>query len=201
MNLFSLKKSFSQVFGRLFLRRLLSCSLCIIALSFVMSFCFASPAIAALDDDRYDGNIYMIYAGNGSLVPPKVTLADSLKKHKPAIVVFYADDSRDSKQYALVVSRLQEFYGRAATIIPIAIDSLGLKTQYKPTEAGYYYSGVVPQTVILDGEGNVVFNEKGQIPYEKMDDVLREVFDLLPRSESAELRRRIVNEINAELSE
>ncbi|NBD32643.1 MAG: thioredoxin family protein, partial [Cyanobacteria bacterium] len=27
-------------------------------------------AIAGLDDDRYDGNIFALYAGNGSLVPP-----------------------------------------------------------------------------------------------------------------------------------
>jgi thiol-disulfide isomerase/thioredoxin len=201
MNFYILKKHFSQGFSRLFGRRLLSCSLCVLVLCFVSFFCGVPSAIAALNDDRYDGNIYMIYAGNGSLVPPKVTLADTLKQHKPAIVVFYADDSRDCKEYALVVSRLQEFYGRAANIIPVAIDSLGIKTEYKPTEAGYYYSDVVPQTVIFNDQGKVVFNEKGQVPYEKMDDVLRPVFNLLPRSESVELKRRIVNEFNAELSE
>ncbi|MDY6785222.1 MAG: thylakoid membrane photosystem I accumulation factor [Cyanobacteriota bacterium] len=201
MNLLSLKERFSQVLNRLFLQRLLSCGFCIILAIAVSLSCWVPSAIAALDDDRYDGNIYMIYAGNGSLVPSKVTLADSLKLHRPAIVVFYADDSRDSKEYAIIVSRLQEFYGRAASIIPVAIDSLGLETEYKSNEAGHYYSGVVPQTVIFDDEGKVVFNEKGQVPYEKMDDVLREVFDLLPRSESKELRRRIVNEFNVELRE
>ena len=29
-----------------------------------------SPVQAVLNDDRYDGNIYALYAGNGSLVPP-----------------------------------------------------------------------------------------------------------------------------------
>jgi len=29
-----------------------------------------APAQAVLNDDRYDGNIYALYAGNGSLVPP-----------------------------------------------------------------------------------------------------------------------------------
>ena len=57
----------------------------------------------------------------------------------------------------------------------------------------------MPQTVLINQQGEVVINEKGQVPFEKIDDVFREVFDLLPRSESAELKRRIVNEINVEL--
>ena len=43
------------------------------------------------------------------------------------------------------------------------------------------------------------FDEQGQIPYEEVDDTLREVFDLLPRSESVELKRRSFNEFNYEL--
>ena len=37
----------------------------------------SSPAHASLNDDSFDGNIFALYAGNGSLVPPRVTLADS----------------------------------------------------------------------------------------------------------------------------
>ena len=69
------------------------------------------------------------------------------------------------------------------------------------TKVAYYYQGFVPQTVLINQQGEVVINEKGQVPFEKIDDVFREVFDLLPRSESAELKRRIVNEINVELKE
>ncbi|MEQ9625976.1 MAG: thioredoxin family protein, partial [Coleofasciculus chthonoplastes F1-TOW-03] len=39
-------------------------------------------ALAELNDDHFDGNIFALYAGNGSLVPPRVTLADSMKAHK-----------------------------------------------------------------------------------------------------------------------
>lgn len=177
-------------------------ALLLVAIVGFLSFVWATPpARAGLNDDRFDGNIYVIYAGNGSLVPSKSTLADSLKRERPAIVVFYADDSRDSKQYALIVSRLQEFYGRAATIIPVAVDSIALDTQYPPTEPAHYYRGLIPQTVVIDQKGRVVFDEVGQVPFEQMDDVLREVFDLLPRSESVELKRRSFNEFNAELSE
>lgn len=157
------------------------------------------PARAGLTDDHFDGNIYALYAGNGSLVPPRVTLADALRRHKPALLVFYVDDSSDCKQYASVVNRVQEFYGRAADLLPIDIDTLPEGATFTPEEPGYYYQGLVPQTVLINQAGEVVLNESGQIPYEQVDDVFRQVFDLLPRSESVELKRRPVNEINTEL--
>jgi hypothetical protein len=159
----------------------------------------APLALAGLNDDRFDGNIFALYAGNGSIVPPKTTLADSLKRGKPALLVFYVDDSSDCKNFASVVSQLQAFYGRAASFMPIDVDALPLKSSYTTTEPGYYYQGYVPQTVLLDQSGKVALNAKGRIPFEQVDDAFRRVFDLLPRSESVELKRRPVNEINTEL--
>ena len=158
-------------------------------------------ALAGLHDDSFDGNVFVLYAGNGSLVPPRMTLAESMKQEKPALIVFYLDDSSDCKQYATVISQLQAPYGRAASFIPVSVDSLPLKSKYEPTEPGYYYEGLVPQTVLIDQKGKVVLNETGQVAYERVDDVFRDVFDLLPRSESLELKRRTVNEINTELVE
>ncbi len=158
-------------------------------------------ALAGLNDDKFDGNIFVLYAGNGSLVPPPMTLAQSLKREKPALMVFYTDDSSDCKQYALTISQLQAPYGRAASFIPVNIDSLPLKSTYSKAEPGYYYEGLVPQTVLIDQKGKVVLNETGRLAYERIDDTFREVFDLLPRSESIELKRRKVNEFNTELTE
>ncbi|NEO99843.1 MAG: thioredoxin family protein [Symploca sp. SIO2E9] len=157
------------------------------------------PALAGLNDDRFDGNIFALYGGNGSLVPPRVNLAESLKKEKPALLVFYVEDSSDCKRFSSVVSQLQQPYGRAASFIPINIDSLSPESSYTPTEPGYYYQGLVPQIVIINHDSKVVLNEVGQVSYEQVDDVFREVFDLLPRSESVELKRRAFNEINTEL--
>ncbi len=160
-----------------------------------------SPVSANINDDRYEGNIYILFGGNGSLVPPRMDLPTSLKREKPAILVFYVDDSSDCKQFSIEVTRLQEFYGRAASIIPVTVDSFIDKDQYTPEESAYYYSGVVPETVILDQQGKVVYDGKGQVPYEEMDDVLREVFDLLPRSESLVLKRRSFNEFNSGMAQ
>ena len=173
-------------------------STCLLLLS-----CFllgTPPALAGLKDDHFDGNIFVLYSGNGSLVPPKVTLAASLKRDRPTLLVFYVDDSSDCKQFAPVVSQLQAFYGRAADLIPIDVDTILPKSTYAPTEPGYYYEGVVPQVLVFNQAGEVVLNKKGQVPFEQVDDTFRQVFNLLPRSESVELKRRVVNEINTELT-
>ncbi|GET38148.1 thylakoid membrane photosystem I accumulation factor [Microseira wollei] len=158
------------------------------------------PALAKFDNDTFDGNIFVLYAGNGSLVPPKVTLAQSLKRDKPTLLVFYTDDSSDCKQYATVVSSLQAFYGRVTDFIPISVDAIAPKSTYTPDEPGYYYSGFVPQVVLFDQSGKIVLNEKGQVPFERVDDAFRKVFNLLPRSASVELKQRPVNEFNTELT-
>ncbi|MEO0518706.1 MAG: thylakoid membrane photosystem I accumulation factor [Cyanobacteria bacterium P01_A01_bin.116] len=159
----------------------------------------SAPALAELNDDHYDGNIFALYAGNGSIVPPRFNLAQSFKQDKPTLLFFYADDSRDSKLFASVVSQLQAPYGRAANFVAIAADSVPVKDSYDKTEAGYYFQNAVPHTVIFDKDNNEVYNKIGQVPYEEIDDKLREVFDLLPRTESVELRRRSFNEVNTEL--
>jgi len=169
------------------------------AIALLVLFSWVSPAAAGVNDDRYEGNIYPLYAGNGYLVPPRVTLKQSFDRNTPAVLVFYIDDSSDSKKFAPVLSSVDAFYGRVVNIIPIDVDSIPVKDSYDPIEPGYYYKGLVPQTLVFDQSGDVVLDEIGNIPYEKIDDVLRKVFDLLPRSESVELKRREVNELNTEL--
>jgi len=166
----------------------------------LMTLC-APAALAGIDDDRFDGNIFALYAGNGSLIPPRVSLAESRQREKATVLMFYVDDSRDCKRYASVISQVDAFYGRAADIVPINVDAIPPKSSYGPTEPGYYYEGYVPQTIVLDQSGKVVLNTKGNTPYEQIDDVLREVFDLLPRTESVELKRRSFNEFSGELAE
>jgi len=158
-------------------------------------------AIAGLDDDNYDGNIFALYAGNGSLVPSTVTLAESMNAGKPVFLVFYLEDSKDCKAFSVTVSELQRYYGQAASFIPINVDKLAGEQEFQPTEAGYYYRGLVPQSVILDQEGDIAFDQVGQVSFETLDDAFRDVFDLLPRSESKQRKRRPLNELNVELRE
>ncbi|MFN6535758.1 MAG: thylakoid membrane photosystem I accumulation factor [Nostoc sp. EkiNYC01] len=178
-------------------RRLLSKCVLLVVCLFIISM---QPAYAGLDDDRYDGNMFVVYAGNGSLVPSRQTLAQSLAEHKPVFLAFYLDDSSDSKRYAISISRVQEFYGKVAEIIPISVDSIPFKETYDPTEPGYYYSGSVPQVLVFNQSGEVVLNKKGQVPFEEIDDEFRKIFNLLPRTETAKLQRRAFNEFSSELA-
>lgn len=173
-------------------------SIVTIALVFTCYLCLSQPVLAGIEDDKYDGNVFVLYAGNGSLVPPRTSLAEALRLKKPAIIVFYIDDSSDCKKYSSTISQIQAPYGKAASIIPVTVDSLDLDRKYTNTEPGYYYNGTVPQTVIIDKDGKVRLNETGQLSFEKIDDTFREVFDLLPRTESVELKRRSFNEFNSE---
>ncbi len=159
-----------------------------------------APAYASLITDTYDGNIFPLYAGNGSLIPPRSTLAQALERSdRPTVLSFYIDDSSDCKQFSTVLTQVDAYYGRAADLVFLSIDTIPPKESYELTEPGYYYKGYVPQTVIFNPAGEVVFDEIGQVSFEAMDDVLRDLFNLVPRSESIELKRRIVNEVNVEL--
>lgn len=174
---------------------------CLLILIVSFSTWWTFPASATIDDDRYEGNVFVLFGGNGSLVPPRMDLPTSLKRQKPAILVFYIDDSSDCKKFSGLVTRVQEFYGKVASIIPVSVDSFVDQQKYTPQDPAYYYKGVVPQTVILNQQGKIVYDGKGQVPYEEIDDSLRKVFDLLPRSESEVLKRRSFNEFNAGMSQ
>ena len=132
-------------------------------------------------------------------MPPKVSLEQSLRYGKVALVVIYVDDSSDCKKFASVISQLQAPYGRVANFVPIMADSIPVKASYEPNEPGYYFKDAVPQTLVFDAEGELLFNEVGTVAYEAIDDAMRDAFNLLPRTESEELRRRPLNEVNTEL--
>jgi hypothetical protein len=157
-------------------------------------------ALAAIDDDRFDGNIFALYAGNGSLVPSPVTLAESFQGERPTLVTYYLEDSSDCKKFSAVISEIQAYYGRVIDIIPVNVDSIPLQGPFGSTEPGAYYRGKIPQTVLFNAKGEKVLDVAGRADFQVFDDALRQVFDLLPRSESVELkRRRSLNEVNAEL--
>lgn len=171
--------------------------LMVLGLSCLLS---ANPAWAGRDDDHFDGNVFPLYAGDGALVPPRVPFAQALKNHRPILLELYIDDSFDCKQYAPVISRMSGIYGPVADIIAISIDRFPDKDHFEPDEPGYYYKGLVPQTVIFDQDGKVRLNETGVLTYEQIDDVFRDIFDLLPRTESVPLVRRSSNEVSTEIA-
>ena len=173
-------------------------SIVTIVLILICSLSLAHPVFAGIDDDKYDGNVFVLYAGNGSLVPARISLEDSLKVNKPSLLVFYVDDSSDCKKYSTVVDRLQSQYGKALNIMPISIDTM-FAEKYAANEPGYYYAGTIPQTVVIDQEGKVVLDKKGIISYETTDNVMRQIFNLEATKQTSDFEQRNFNEFNAEL--
>jgi hypothetical protein len=182
------------------LRPIVTRLLTIVSIGCLVLMTLSQPAWAGLTDDNFDGEIFALYAGNGSIVPPKNDLDTTIKQGKAAVMVFYVDDSRDCKEFSIKVSNLQGLYSKVTNFIPIRVDSIAAKDSYDKSEPGYYYKGYVPQTVIFDPQGNVKFDEGGQASFESMDDVMRSIFDLLPREESTALQRRPLNEVSGELN-
>ena len=132
----------------------------LILLIFFTSF----PANASRDTNSYDGNIFPIYAGNGAIVPPQTTLEDSLKNGRISVLFFYLDDSADSKAMAPIISGLDLIWRNNIDLIALTTDELQSDTSEKdPNQPNYYWNGLIPQTIILDSQGEVRFDMNGMV--------------------------------------
>ena len=131
-----------------------------------------NPVYSARDTNSYDGNIFPIYAGNGSLVPPPSTLSESLKNERVSVLVFYLDDSSTSKQFAPVVSGIKLLWSSSVDLIPLSIDELDNNDKKTFKDPGYYWHGKIPQTVILDGNGNVLLDQEGQVSFDDINNAI-----------------------------
>ncbi len=131
-----------------------------------------NPAYSARDTDSYDGNIFPIYAGNGSLVPPPSTLSESLKNERTSVLVFYLDDSATSKEFAPVVSGIKLLWSSSVDLIPLSIDEIDNDKEKTFKEPGFYWHGKIPQVVIIDGKGEVLLDEEGQVPIDAINNAI-----------------------------
>ncbi len=151
---------------------------CLVALTWL------SPAYGAINDDRFDGNIFVLYGGNGSLVPPKVTLEQSIEElNRPALLLFYVDDSSDCKRITPLMNQVQLYYGKLVSIIPVNVDSLNPGS---PLEG--YYSGIVPQWVLVNLQNQVVYEYEGLPEPRDLDQALRSVLGIETPSPMAQLK-------------
>jgi hypothetical protein len=188
-----LKRSFDVIF----LVAIASC----LSLSILLGSIFgdAQPVQARLTDDTYDGNIFALYGGNGSIVPAKISLAESLQKGRAAMLVFYVDDSADCKRFSPILNLAQGFYGKTISLIAVPVDSLDLQTKnYTPADEAYYYKGTVPQTVLISGEGKVSYDREGLFGFEELDSAIRDLLHLPDAPPELKFRKtdKVINELN-----
>ena len=188
-----LKRSFDVIF----LVAIASC----LSLSILLGSIFgdAQPVQARLTDDTYDGNIFALYGGNGSIVPAKISLAESLQKGRASMLVFYVDDSADCKRFSPILNLAQGFYGKTISLIAVPVDSLDLQTKnYTPADEAYYYKGTVPQTVLISGEGKVSYDREGLFGFEELDSAIRDLLHLPDAPPELKFRKtdKVINELN-----
>ena len=158
------------------------------------------PASAVLNDNAYDGNIYALYAGNGSLVPPSTTLADSMASGRTAVIVYYLDDSTVSKRFAPVVSELQRFWGRNIDLMPLTTDALQGRETSDADDPARYWKGTIPQVTVINADGQVVFDRDGQVPLASINAAISEATGL-PAPDFSEIDQEgSFNEVNVEVN-
>jgi len=158
-----------------------------------------AAAFAARDTNSYDGNIYALYAGNGSLVPPRSTLAQALEEHRPVVLGFFLDDSAASKQYAVVFNELQRLWGRTAELILLPTDPLQNRPGQGAGDPATYWHGEIPQVVVFNTAGTPVLDQTGPVSIDAINAALTEVTGLKPQGDVKLSLNREVNELNSEI--
>ena len=164
----------------------------------ILIFLYVNPVYSARDTNSYDGNIFPIYAGNGSLVPPPSTLSESLKNERTSVLVFYLDDSSTSKEFAPVVSGIKLLWSSSVDLIPLSIDELDNDDQKTSNDPGFYWHGKIPQVVILDGKGNVLLDKEGQVSFDEINNAITKGTGL--KKPDFDLTVKSFNEYNSEPS-
>ena len=163
---------------------------------------FFSPykANASRDTNSYDGNIFPIYAGNGAIVPPQTNLQESLKNKRVAVLFFYLDDSSDSKAMAPIISGLDMIWRNNIDIIALTTDELQNKEKsHLPNEPNYYWNGLIPQTIIINSDGEVKYDQNGMINIEELNSVIGELKGIDTKDNTFSLES--FNEYNSIISE
>ncbi|MEB3235775.1 MAG: thylakoid membrane photosystem I accumulation factor [Cyanobacteriota bacterium] len=160
---------------------------------------FGQPAAASLTNNRYDGNIYALYAGNGSLVPPRSTLAEAMAQQRPAVLVYYLDDAAASKRFAAEVSELQRLWGNSIELIPLATDPLQNRSDTGPSDPAHYWKGVVPQVVVFDGRGQVLLDASGQVEPAVLNKAISAATGIALPEKELNSRTISFNELNSEV--
>ena len=160
-----------------------------------------SDAWAARDTNSYDGNIFALYAGNGALVPPRVSLAEAQAAGRPVLLAFYLDDSAASKGFAPHLSDLQGRWGNVVELIALPSDPYQVDPKAPLGDPSHYWSGVVPQIVVLASDGAVLFNGQGLIKEADVEQALAKATGLeAPKGRDGSTRRnQSFNEYNSEM--
>ena len=170
------------------------------SLLIVLIFFIPFSANAAKDTNSYDGNIFPIYAGNGSIVPPQTSLQESLKNKRISVLFFYLDDSSASKYMSPIISGLDLIWRNNIDIIALTTDELQNEDYSdEPSDPNFYWNGLIPQTIILDSNGEVKLDRNGMVDFKDLNKTISELKGLNLNDSSYSIES--FNEYNSIISE
>ena len=155
----------------------------------------AAPAQAARDTNSYDGNIFALYAGDGALVPPSVSLADALAAERPVLLAFFLDDSAASKAFAPLLSDLSGRWGKVVDLIALPSEPYRVDPKAPVGDPSHYWRGTVPQLLVINSEGKVLLDVDGRMDPTEIEAALSEATGL--SISNNERRSTSFNEINS----
>jgi len=93
-----------------------------------------------------------------------------------AVLFFYLDDSSDSKAMAPIISGLDLIWRNNIDIIALTTDELQDKEKSDlKNEPNYYWNGLIPQTIILNSDGEVKYDQNGMINIDELNKVIGEL--------------------------
>ena len=85
------------------------------------------------------------------------------------------DDSADSKAVVPIISGLDLIWRNNIDIIALTTDELQGKEFKDIKEEGYYWNGYIPQTVLIDGEGNIKYDKNGLIDIDEINKIIGKI--------------------------
>ena len=92
------------------------------------------------------------------------------------ILFFYLDDSSDSKAMAPIISGLDLIWRNNIDIIALTTDELQDKEKSNlRNEPNYYWNGLIPQTIIINTDGEVKYDQNGMINIDELNKVIGEL--------------------------
>jgi len=103
-------------------------------------------------------------------------LQESLKNKRVSVLFFYLDDSSDSKAMAPIISGLDLIWRNNIDIIALTTDELQDKEKSDlRNEPNYYWNGLIPQTIILNSDGEIKYDKNGMINIDELNKVIGEL--------------------------
>ena len=131
----------------------------------------AAAALAQSQQLRLNPHLdYNSDSVDGPLITGNVTQA-GLVAGKPNYVMIYGEGCFNSKRQARRTVALAERYGDRVNFVVIDLDKPQSPAQLSLVQK--YYGGAIPDLIVLDGEGNPIYNRAG----EQSEEVLSQILD------------------------